>query len=357
VPWSEDLEGRDRSLALGKAVHAVLEDHFEGRAPDWLGFPGQVAASGVHLLPLPSHDLRVERAIGTTTGQEIAPDEDGRPRYTVTIGGVPWLGYVDLSDPRGVELGSPVLYDYKSTKSIKRYAKTPVELEADLQANLYAYDLMTELRLDLLDCRWIYFETDRTRKSEPRDFTVTRPRALDVIETAAEDAKLLDSIDHIDQAPMNTNACADFGGCEYHEKVGGPCSARVAIGALIQARVPKPNQGQIMPLDPSRRASLHAQFSGNATGAATQPPATTAPAAPPATEASTSEGAPPPPPPPAATEAPASPRTPARAKAKNAFGGGTFAQLAEALTAAEAIHAQATAELEAAKDNMRKALA
>ncbi len=346
-PWVPGVKG----ARLGTAIHATLEAYYTpGMTPDWLWFPGEVAASGERLLPEPSASLAIEKGLGESTGQSIGPGHDGHERFTVTIAGVPWLGYRDLVDYRPPYAR---LFDYKSTASIQRYAKSTAELLQDLQANLYAYDTMTEIGASELFCRWVYFETGKVRRAEPRDFVVRRAEAFGVIECAAEVAKEIDVIDHIDQAPMNTLACADFGGCEFHEKAGGPCSARVAVGALIQARVPKPipKEGiNPMPLDKSK---LVARF-GNAPGAAPSPPPAADP--PPASD-------------PPNVEAGATDPTPnaepgskfqaaaAARRGRPAKAAGSFGELAQALAAAEAVAAEASVALDTAKDAMRKALA
>lgn len=347
--WREDLKGRDRSLALGKALHATLEAHFTpGGKPNWIWLPGEVAAAGTKLLPDPSARPAVEAGIGSRgTGVSIGPGHDGKQRFTVTIAGVPWLGYRDLTWHDGLDFGAPVLYDYKSTKSIEKYAKSAAELLQDLQANLYAYDTMTELGVDELLCRWVYFETDRTRRAEPRDFVVRKPEALSVIECAAEIAKELDLIDTIDQAPVNPSACPDYGGCEFHVKAGGPCNAYVPVGALIQARVPKPKD-QIMPLNPANRANLASRLGGAATAAPAQPitPVATAAAEEPVQTTT-----------PPADPAPPVPEPVRPRRARSAVGAsGSLAQIAAELTEAEAAHAETGARLDAAKDAMRKAL-
>jgi hypothetical protein len=353
--WSESLKGRDRSLALGKALHATLEAHFTpGGQPNWIWFPGEVAASGVTLLPDRERLPIVEQGIGARgTGADIGPGHDGRTRFTVTIAGVPWLGYKDLTD-----LKAPALYDYKSTKSIDRYAKSVAELLQDLQANLYAYDTMTELRADELFCRWVYFETDRKRRAEPRDFIVKRAEALSVIECAAEVAKELDLIDTIDQAPMNVSACAEYGGCEFHEKVGGPCSAHVPVGALIQARVPKKGN-QTMPLNPASRANLGARFpqAGAVPVAASSVIAEFAEAMPSVIAESTPSVIAPVQPAPAPAPVNETPARRGRPARSSVGASGSLAELASALTAAEAAHVEAASALETAKENMRKALA
>jgi hypothetical protein len=346
--WSDELKGPARSKALGTAVHLTLEKHYENKGPDWIWFPGQVAASGVHLLPERHDALAVESPM---LGRSIGPGHDGEERFVIDVGGVPWLGYKDLTDYSSDGTTTPALYDYKSTKSIKNWAKSTDELKADLQANLYAFDTMNELDVDEVKCRWVYFETDRVRRAEPRDFVIHRDGAITVIETAAEIAKELDAIDHIDQAPMNPSACPDFGGCEFHVKAGGPCSASVPVGALIQARVPKKGSNQ-MPLNRTALASHMAGVTGVApattTAPADAPPAQTT-TAPPTNEQTNLA--------PAGQTENAPARRPGRPARTGGAKGGTFADLALALTEAEANHAEATASLEAAKENMRKALA
>lgn len=354
--WSDELKGRARSLALGKALHATLEKHYdrERGEPDWLWFPGQVAASGLHLLP----DLETPAVVETSIGSGVTSAEgsvevfssDGKESRGrgLKIHGITWLGFRDLVAPK-----FRTVIDYKTTRSIAQYAKGPAELLQDLQANLYAYSAALEFDSDEIDCRWVYFETGKTRRAAATDFVIHKAEALAVIEPAAEIARELDKYDTVEQAPMNPHACGDYGGCEFHEKAGGPCSARVAYGALIQARVKKDTT---MPLSEETKARLKARTEGT-TPATPKAEAPAAPPPPPADEPTReavagpqeTPGAPPPPPVAKAT---------APKRAKSAVGGsGSLAELAAALTASEAEHAEASAKLEAAKDAMRKALA
>ncbi len=353
--WSDALKGRDRSLALGKAVHATLEAHYTpGAAPDWFWFPGQVAASGLDYLPDASTaGVRVETSIGdfpnsSAVGSfEVSPDRG----CGLEIAGVRWFGLRDL-----VDVDTARVLDYKTTRSIAQYAKGPAELLQDLQANLYAYSAALEFGRDEIDCRWVYFETGKVRRAAPVDFVIRKAEALSVIEAASEVARELDKYDTVDQAPMNVHACGDYGGCEFHEKAGGPCNARVAIGALIQARVKKePN----MALSEETKARLAARAAG---GAAAPPPAaavtTPEAAADRIAEANAANAPPPaddapPPPPPVVLKMAGTPKR----KASAVGASGSLAELAAALTASEAAVNEATASLEAAKEAMRKALA
>lgn len=350
VEWREDLKGRDRSLALGKALHATLEAHYKGEQPNWHWFPGQVAASGLDYLPPHKASVYVEAAIGDLTLDLGGTFDAGEDRGTgLVIHGVRWLGYIDL-----VERASGRVIDYKTTASIEKYAKSVAVLQQDLQANLYAYAFARAFDADSVDCRWVYFETGKVRRSEPRDFVITRCEALSVLEPAAELARELDQIESVEAASMNPSACADYGGCEFHVKVGGPCNARASLGSLVQARVSKQGK-EIMPLPASTQASLAARLASRAAPAAAPPPGPVGPE-----PEDNPPMAPPVDPPPGAhvttTETPPAPKPAARGKKSAVAGSGTLAQIAAELTAAEAAHADAAAALENAKDAMRKAL-
>jgi hypothetical protein len=254
-------EPRQRSTALGKAGHTVLEDWYEHRTPAWQSFPGQVMHAGVHLLPHPDNveQALVESPIGSERIDN--PDPNG-PQSARTIDGVRWAGFKDLvayapGELARLEIDAPdgwALFDYKTSAHIQRYALSPAELAADLQANLYAYDVCERFALDVIPARWVYFETKRVRRARPVDTTIARARALDVIAPFNAIARELDTIAAVDSAEMNPQACGDYGGCQYHVSRGGPCNARRSIGGLIQARVKKDTN--TMPLDPKLKSKF-----------------------------------------------------------------------------------------------------
>jgi hypothetical protein len=333
VPWHEDMaaglrEGvtaRQRSTALGKAMHAAAESWYRGETVEWSTFPAQVFLSGAHLLPHPDrvHAVHVERAIGAAPMP--AGVSDHAPPTRLQVHGVWFAGYADLLVSAPAEfvrmrVDAPdgwLLVDYKSTASVARYALTPEALAADVQCNLYALDAMTRLGLDELPARWVYFETKRKRQAAPVDVLVTRKRALEVLQPAAELARELDAIVDVDEAPCNTDACADYGGCVYHVSVGGPCLARRSIGKSIA----KGNKS----MSPEMQKKLDALKAQQAGGAA-PPPADETEGATETAEA-----------PPATTAAkPARGRPAAKAKAPADGLGATMHALADELTAAEA---------------------
>jgi hypothetical protein len=71
--------------------------------------------------------------------------------------------YLPLSSPEGVhEVG-----DHKTTSDFK-WALTSAGLRDDVQANLYAYDIMVTEKVDLVYGRWIYYLTAAGKRPEAR---------------------------------------------------------------------------------------------------------------------------------------------------------------------------------------------
>jgi hypothetical protein len=264
------------ATALGTDGHTVLEDWYEGRAPAWDSFPGQVMHSGVHLLPHPDavEWLAVERAIGDTPIDN--PDKDG-PQRVREIDGVRWAGFKDSiacpsrveCDRLGLPYGPVLLFDYKTSANIGLYALTEAELLADVQANLYGYDTCVEFDQIETPARWVYFETKRVRRAKAVDVTIHRDAALEVIAPCNARARDLDTLTDLKAATKNPRACGDYGGCKYHVSRGGPCDARRSIGALVQARVPK--KEQTMAIDRSKFEALKNKANAAAATAEAEP--------------------------------------------------------------------------------------
>lgn len=258
VPW-EDIEAgapctsRQRSLSLGSATHFALESWYLHRDYDWSRLPGVIAQTAFGQLPDPQdcESVEVEGAL-TPAGCE-----------PLIVNGIEWNGRLDLTvfaaesvwDWLGITPVSPgVLIDHKTSSNIKRYALTREELEMGLQSNLYGLAKCVEWDVPRITARWSYMQTGRTRKAEPRDFVVERSRAEDVVGKAAEFAHQANALTSSAEAPRNTAACSDYGGCQYHRSAGGPCDARRSVGALIQARVPK--KAKDMALSPEMKEKL-----------------------------------------------------------------------------------------------------
>jgi len=225
VPWdSPNATSRQRSLGLGKAVHALLESHYRPEEVDWSDLPGQIAASGMSYLPKRVDWLHPELPIGDV------PIEGERVPTALEIHGVLWGGFVDLQSSN---LDSSVaLYDYKTSASIAKYMPAATTLAGDIQANIYAIDYARRFDVASVPCRWVYMETKKSRRAAPVDFVVGVECAYHNLEAPAALAKHLDTLTSSADAPCNPAACADYGGCEYYRN---PCDVRRSLGARIQA--------------------------------------------------------------------------------------------------------------------------
>lgn len=255
------VKSRQRSTALGVAMHQKLEWWYTGAAVNWSDLPGQIAQSGLHLLPHPTRLANapmVERPIGDAA--IVGEREEHAPPFGFRVAGVLWAGYRDLvvtpmpeESARLVRPVGPLLVDYKSSADIARYALTPEALAVDLQANLYALATMTEIGQDTIAARWVYFASKQRRHAEARDIVISRGAATEIVMSACERARHLDTLRVELDAQPNTLACGDYGGCPHHHSAGGPCRAEQTFGSLIQARVPKKVETK-MPLPPGIQA-------------------------------------------------------------------------------------------------------
>lgn len=288
----EKYNSRQRGCSLGTATHEVFEDHFTGEPPAWSTFPGQVAQSGVHLLPHPAEGhYQVEASIGS---QRIKPPHEHSPGTILNVHGVPFGGFRDLVVSNAEEALAEIyihapdgvaLFDYKSTSNISAWAKTPAQLLQDWQANIYGLDVCLEFGLGSAPARWVYMETRKVRRAQPVDIVIHHDRALEVLYPAAQLAKEIDQIERVQDAPTNTKACGMYGGCWLHESAGGPCKARRKLGALVQARKKprkKTEDTMTTPDMKAKFASLKGKTKAPAAAAAETPAETAAPAKAPA---------------------------------------------------------------------------
>src|SRR5690606_26890144 len=231
-----------------------------------------------------------EAAIGTVP---LPPREDARegaPTTALRVHGVLWAGFRDLvalptrEERKRLRLPPAphdwVLFDYKTSANVARYALSADALRADVQANLYAIDVIEwlarehGLRVDRLPARWVYLESKRGRRAEPRDTVIAYEDAQRVIEPCAALARELDQIERVEDAPQNPRACGDYGGCPYHVSAGGPCDARRSVGTLIQARVkPKRKDNQAMAISEDMKARFAALANKGAAATAEAPDA------------------------------------------------------------------------------------
>jgi hypothetical protein len=193
------------SAALGTRVHAILERWLkDGTAPDTWTPEGEIAASGLHLLPAPRTPTLVTEE-----------------QFSFTSKRAWFTGYKDFRyrDADGLlHVG-----DHKTTKAFT-WAKTPEEILCHSQALIYAVDeFFKNPNDDRLALDWIYYRTTGARKAEPRFQIVTKQTVAEMFfehvdPVAGEITKLHHEVpvgaSALDFAP-DFRACDAFGGCAF----------------------------------------------------------------------------------------------------------------------------------------------
>lgn len=168
------------AMQLGTRVHRQLELYLRDGTPfDMRTREGEIAFSGLHLLPAP-RTMIVEKP------------------FSVRIDGIPFSGTPDFTSPGFVG-------DHKTTSNFD-FALTPDALALDTQANLYAFVT------GATSLQWIYYRTTKPHKAlEVR--TWIRPN-VDPIVAAASEMLSLRGRRALDVAP-SFERCDDYGGCSF----------------------------------------------------------------------------------------------------------------------------------------------
>jgi hypothetical protein len=212
--------------ALGVECHARAEAYYRGQDVEWNDLPGQVILAGMRCVTHPDECERVE----------------AEGAVEIEVDGIKFKGFRDLLVFHNgrwllIDWKTTFTFDYFDREKTKRTVKTRAQLEADTQANLYAWAVMRDKGLRELACRWVYCRTEGAPAAIPVDFTITWEGARAIVSRLVAEAKaLLAYIETIGAESMarrlplvrdmqgNPEACEDFGGCDYHPDKGGPCT-------------------------------------------------------------------------------------------------------------------------------------
>lgn len=236
IGWLLKIRTDSAASILGTKVHALAEQY---------GKTGRYAIDPLDPLPGQIFDsLREHLAIvGAQHEREFWYEIDGMPGVL--------HGLIDVYVPRD---STPLTQDIKTTKNW-RWQKTPVMLEADTQANVYALFGCIDNDADASDLEWIYGLTSGTR----RETRVTRARVtreharsqvLRHAETASQLVQLTRKhrasplIDANDIEP-NPRACQAFGGCPHFASSRCRLTPEQSFGALLSDNTtPAPSKAQ-----------------------------------------------------------------------------------------------------------------
>lgn len=287
-------EAQTAAQALGTEMHANIARYLQTGERTF----GQLAMTGLHVIPDPGPDLLIEHPL-----TPIRRDEDGGIPASLLAAplraaGIPLIGDVDLCHRRAINKGAEnvdevndppgttELLDWKSTGDGK-YAKTGSELAKTVQMIGYAEWAYRAIGDDDMRVRLShgYFFTRVRKPARKMTILVDREqisrewgRVDGVARTLADVAKETTA----DRVPANLAACRAFGGCKHRTycKAGMTSSldaflGRTAADSLIN---PQTNEGE-------EDMSILSMIGKPAAPAATTAPAATPePKAPPTAE-------------------------------------------------------------------------
>jgi hypothetical protein len=204
--------------ALGTEVDDTqLQPYLRDDRPlDFSRPSGYIAAAGLAFLPKPkTMDLEVQKHF------VIPSPTDARFGFQ---------GYLDLWLPHGGPdapppptpgLVIPNVRDFKTTGNWK-YAKTPKQLETDVQAQLYATWAMWTTGARIVDLDWIYFATKGAYKSRRVHLRVTGDHVAEQFSKINDTAVVMyaarKSVTNPLELKANPSMCEAYGGCPYRDK-------------------------------------------------------------------------------------------------------------------------------------------
>lgn len=209
------------SQKLGKDVDDnYLQPYLrDGKPIDKSTRAGAIAASGLDWLPPPKwRGLEVQKKV-----ELVSPTRKFQ-----------YLGYKDLWLPFGGQPGFsddlPVVADFKTTKSIRKYALNEEGLRKDPQAIIYATNAILETKSKEINLSWLYLQTEGpARLALPTQITLHTDEVahrfagiekdgLEIVRLWGEKPEGMDGVDYALTLPGNRNACGNYGGCPFQHR-------------------------------------------------------------------------------------------------------------------------------------------
>jgi hypothetical protein len=212
----DGLEGAQHpSAAFGERVHGHLER--------WLA---------VKVPPQGTHEERVAQAIiPHLPPPQLVDPNDVEVGLSMRLGGVYFVGRVDLYLPRHPETGRPRVYDHKTTSDFG-WALAPELMADDVQATLYAVWGLLRSKAEAVDLQWTYGLTKGSPKSLPVVQTVTSADIKARVTKSIETARVMRELTRMEgltaiEVPYNAEACEAYGGCAFRENCNLSAQERI----------------------------------------------------------------------------------------------------------------------------------
>lgn len=246
---AEESAKGQKSKEAGTKLHAELE-HYERTGENVLG---RLAQKGLHFIPDPGPDLRVETPIhkviqipdGTSV---LGPNGDivhgTRPRVVspLTAAGIPFAGYIDLWHRRGINKGADditELHDPPGTievmdwkwkgNVVDRYGNSTLISRDKLVYTTQMAGYGEWIRRTIPDAHYIRLSHGvfPDKGGAPRKITKLHvvqdcSNTWEYVETVARTLRDVAKESNVDKVPANLMACTSYGGCPHAEY----CTAR-----------------------------------------------------------------------------------------------------------------------------------
>ena len=181
-----------------------------GRGFDFTKPSGEIANKIAKLLPKPkTPGLRLRRKFVMPSPSGLFAYQGEFDIYAEDSACVPGLG---------LEGGRKLLADIKTTGNLA-YALTSETLKTNIQAQLYAWDVMFEENVDELDLVWFYGGTRKPYRSQLAHVRVDAAHVVGQFERIEASARRLAAIKwqapKAEELPPNPRMCEQYGGCHY----------------------------------------------------------------------------------------------------------------------------------------------